>query len=306
MKTIKLITYILPALLLIACGKATMEPSNSGFESKIVIEGFLAAGNPIKDIRITRNVPVGTDLNNTNLISDPNTTQVLLTNETDNITYDLAFHSTNNGSLDDYYWYCTDNSVLVENDKTYSIQVSAVIDGKTLNASSTTTVPSATFKIADINYTELQYRQKDENNEVLEFMVTFDHAVGSDFYMMVVNAMDAELDSFIYDNPIEKLDEQDVIDHYNDYIDEYNYIINIDDTPGQTDFRVWWSDLWFYGRHQINLMVVDENYGKFIDTYEDVQEDDGNFHEPIFAIEGDGIGVFGSFVADTTWITVTR
>ena len=28
-------------------------------------------------------------------------------------------------------------------------------------------------------------------------------------------------------------------------------------------------------------------------------EEDGNFHEPVFSIEGDGIGYFGSAVPDT-------
>lgn len=41
-------------------------------------------------------------------------------------------------------------------------------------------------------------------------------------------------------------------------------------------------------------------------TFDEVQEDDGNFHEPLFDIEGDGIGVFGSVVADSIKVEVLQ
>ena len=43
--------------------------------------------------------------------------------------------------------------------------------------------------------------------------------------------------------------------------------------------------------------------GKSID---EVQEEDGNFHAPVFSIEGDGIGYFGSAIPDTVYLEVTR
>jgi hypothetical protein len=51
---------------------------------------------------------------------------------------------------------------------------------------------------------------------------------------------------------------------------------------------------------------VDKNYREFLQTYNDVQEEDGNFHEAKFNIEGDGIGVFGSVVTDTVYIEITN
>ena len=37
-----------------------------------------------------------------------------------------------------------------------------------------------------------------------------------------------------------------------------------------------------------------------------VKEIDGNYHEPAFHFEGDGIGVFGSAIADTAYFWILR
>ena len=52
--------------------------------------------------------------------------------------------------------------------------------------------------------------------------------------------------------------------------------------------------------------ILHKNYMQFLQTWDDVKEPDGNYHEPKFNFEGDGIGVFGSVVADTTYLTVTK
>ena len=39
---------------------------------------------------------------------------------------------------------------------------------------------------------------------------------------------------------------------------------------------------------------------------DEVQEEDGNFHESVFSIEGDGIGYFGSAIPDTVYVEVLR
>ena len=61
---------------------------------------------------------------------------------------------------------------------------------------------------------------------------------------------------------------------------------------------------WFYTEYRLTTMACDVNYKEFLQTYNDVQEEDGNFHEAKFNIEGDGIGVFGSVVLDTVTVNV--
>jgi len=60
-----------------------------------------------------------------------------------------------------------------------------------------------------------------------------------------------------------------------------------------------WQDFRFYDDYEIIMYAADKNYKDFHITYRNVMELDGNFHEPKFNIEGDGIGVFGSIIADT-------
>jgi hypothetical protein len=67
-----------------------------------------------------------------------------------------------------------------------------------------------------------------------------------------------------------------------------------------------WQDFRFYDDYEIIMYAADKNYKDFFITYQNVVELDGNFHEPKFNIEGDGIGVFGSIIADTVSCRVIR
>ena len=70
--------------------------------------------------------------------------------------------------------------------------------------------------------------------------------------------------------------------------------------------KIFWFDLWFYGSYEVIVYAADKNFIDFLRTFDEVQADDGNFNEPAFNIEGDGIGVFGSAIADTVRIVVLR
>ena len=63
---------------------------------------------------------------------------------------------------------------------------------------------------------------------------------------------------------------------------------------------------------EVELKLINDA-GDLVDRIEvteehfiEVQEIDGNFHEPVFHIDGDGIGVFGSAVTDTVYFSVTQ
>ena len=67
-----------------------------------------------------------------------------------------------------------------------------------------------------------------------------------------------------------------------------------------------WYTFNFYDHYRIIVYASDDNYKDFFMTYQQVMEMDGNFHEAKFNIEGDGIGVFGSVIADTVYVDVVR
>jgi hypothetical protein len=54
------------------------------------------------------------------------------------------------------------------------------------------------------------------------------------------------------------------------------------------------------------VYAADENYRLFSLSYKNVQEFDGNFHEPKVTLQGDGIGVFASMIADTVYFKVNK
>ncbi len=64
--------------------------------------------------------------------------------------------------------------------------------------------------------------------------------------------------------------------------------------------------MWFYGQYRIIAYAGDENMKNYYLTHANVAEMDGNLHEPVFNIDGDGIGIFGSAIADTLYFTVLQ
>jgi len=120
---------------------------------------------------------------------------------------------------------------------------------------------------------------------------------------MTVEPVEATADNFIYDNPFTD-EEDDDID--SDFAFSYKWLQNSPQTTGQSTMNVFWWDLWFYTDYRITVYTADENYASFIQTFEEVQEEDGNFHEAVFSIEGDGIGYFGSAIVDTASLRITR
>ena len=91
-----------------------------------------------------------------------------------------------------------------------------------------------------------------------------------------------------------------------DFNFEWDWLQNPPLTAGISTMDVFWWDLWFYARYEIIVYAADENYARFIQTFDEVQEDDGNFHEPVFSVEGDGIGYFGSAIPDTVYLEILR
>jgi hypothetical protein len=292
------------SFLVSSCGKSTIEVMNNSYEPKIAIEGYLVANQPLEKIHIARNFRLDTDLNRTVLIPDVNQTRVTITDIQENRKYNLSFHLAPDNKFDNYYWYRNGNDLKIQAGKSYQLDVSAIIDGEKLSASSVTTVPAEGFHIVNLNYDSLTYRQKDSQDELMKFNLVIQRSPECDFYFTSIKALHPTLDNFIYDNPYEDIKPEDikpVDDCFN-----YQWIQNMPTSAGQSNIEIYWESIWFYDTYQIIVYAVDENYRLFLQTYDDVQEDDGNFHEPKFNIQGDGIGVFGSMIADTVYVKVMK
>jgi hypothetical protein len=286
------------------CGKATMEPVNESYEPRIVIEGYLHAGKNIERIHITRNFPVNADLSKMSLIPDPEETIVGLTDLETSQHYSLEFEYDDTNMLEDYYWTYKGSDLVVQNGKTYQLDVQTIIDNKILHASSVTTVPEAGFDIISINEKSLKYREKVTDKVIRHFEIEINRSRGTSFYAAAIESVNPSIESFIYDNPYEDIKPGDV-----DLIDDalnYEVIHHAPEINGISQIIVGWHNFKFYDMYRIIIYAADENYKDYLMTYRDVMEMNGNFHEPKFNIEGDGIGIFASFDADTVYCQVTK
>ena len=305
MKSVKILSGILMLATIIgSCGDATMEPQNESYEPRIVIEGYLHAGENIERIQITRNFPVNADLSKLSLLPEPEETMVKVTDLESNISYHLEFEQDDSNALEDYYWTYKGDDFVVENGNSYQLDVTTIIDDKSLHASSVTTVPEKGFEVVSINQNSLTYRDQDLNGALQHFEVQINRSRGTSFYAAAIEALNPEIESFIYDNPYEDIKPEDV-----DLIDDalsYEVIHHTPETTGASMIIFGWHNFRFYDMYRIIIYAADENYKDYLMTYRNVMEMNGNFHEPKFNIEGDGIGIFASFDADTVYCVVTN
>jgi hypothetical protein len=294
------------ALLFAGCGKGIVEVTNESYEPRIVIEGILQAHSGVDNIRVARNFPLDMNLRENSILPDPQKTTVLITDLKTGKNYELIFHIPADNNFDDYYWRYLGDDLIIQPGQSYAIDVETVIDGETLTAHAETTVPREGLEIERVTPQSMTYREKDQAGNTRNFEVYIQRSPDTDFYIMSVKSLVATTDNFIYDNSFADLKPEDVEDDLDDFAYDYLWL---QDTPldsGTSLMEIYWFNLWFYSEYQVIVYAADENYREFLMTYNDVQEDDGNFHEPIFNIEGDGIGVFGSVIADTAYISVVN
>jgi len=289
-------------MILMACGKTSVTIDERTYEPKIVIIGYLYPERPINNIQITRNFPVGTTIDKNQIaLSEANVT---LTDIASNSVYDLTYNPIS------FAFEYTENNLEIDYGKSYRLNVFASIDGSDLQASSTTIVPDEGLEIdheASV-FGDLFYRETDENGQLITPQVAYRQSENSAFFLLSVSALDADVETFIYENPF-GLDIKEVLDNEGE-IENFQYSARWtrpeNQNGGLSIIEISWFQIWFYGSYRLVLYAGDENFYHFYNTHRNVQGVDGNLHEPIFHIEGDGIGVFGSAVIDTLSLNIFK
>lgn len=298
----KILIVFSSAAILLACGEGKVTISDKSYEPRIVVDGFLLPHQKVSRIRIARNFRLSANLNITNLVIDDADAKII--DESTGDEFQLSFHP-NQAFFDSNYYEYNGTDLFIDYGRSYTLDVTATIEGQTLNARSTTTVPEEGFRVAGTNFgATIPYYQQDANGDLVPIEITIDRSPGTSYYVAAIEALDASIESFVYDNPFGDLDEGDVADDFDDFRFNYEWIQDTPLTAGQSIVDLFWFDLWFYGRYRTIIYAADRNFKEFLQTYNDVQEDDGNFHEAKFNFEGDGIGVFGSAIADTVFFEV--
>jgi hypothetical protein len=125
---------------------------------------------------------------------------------------------------------------------------------------------------------------------------------------LAISALDASVETFIYENPF-GFDIKDALEG-DAKIENFQYTSRWtrpeNQNGGFSILEYSWFQIWFYGPYRLVLYAGDENFYHFFATHRTVQSVDGNLHEPLFHIEGDGIGVFGSAVIDTLSLNIIK
>lgn len=295
-----LLTALTAGIIFSSCGQGVVEIGQNTYEPKIVIEGYLYPGQPVRNIKITRNIPLNTAADPTSIVVA--NADVKLTNLQSNKNYQLTF----NVQKFSYEYSGSDLSINYGN--SYKLTVNAVIDGKSLSASSVTNVPNAGFKInpALSGLQSLYYRERDGNGNVKNFSITFSPSTGTNFYTFSIVSLDASDSTFIYNNAYMNVLRDDVKKNLDGYRYQLIWLQDINSFGNEIKYNLDWIHFWFYRKYRIIVYAGDDNYKNFVLTYKNVQEFDGNFHEPQMNMQGDGIGIFGSVIADTVYVSVKK
>lgn len=276
-------------LFLASCGDPAVTVDESQFTPKIAVEAYLYTGEPVNNIKIMRNFPLATDIDSLSLFLHPDVDNVEISINDIDLNFDPVTQT--------YY----KSEMYIEENKPYTLKVSANIDGIQLSTSSTTITPKKGFEFREKNLGTFKYG----TNKPL---ISFNTSPDIDFYAFSAVPESASVESFIYDNSLfPDLDPEDVEDEFNRYSHQAKYITNINIANLQEfSFTLEDYDSWFYGPYHVIGYAGDKNFRDFAFTSGNVQEFDGNFHEPLFHFEGDGIGVFGSAVRDTLYFKLVK
>ncbi|MCK4754033.1 MAG: DUF4249 family protein [Calditrichia bacterium] len=293
---------IITILLLSSCGKTSVTIDERTYEPKIVINGYLYPEKPVSNIQITRNFPIGTTIDKNQIALSE--ASVNLTDIETNIVYELTYNPNN------FAYEYTEEDLEIDYGKSYRLDISANIDNSDLQASSTTTVPEKGLEIDRDNsiFGDLFYREADETGKLITPQVAYKQSENSAFYLLSISALDADIHTFIYENPF-GLDIKDVLEE-DGKIENFQYQARWtrpeNQNGGFSIMEISWFQIWFYSPYRLVLYAGDENFYHFYNTHRNVQNIDGNLHEPIFHIDGDGIGVFGSAVIDTLSLNILK
>lgn len=283
----KKIIYIVSAFLtvwFVSCGNPNLDISEVQYEPKLVIEGYLFADRPVDNIRVFRNFPLNQSIDTLSLFvrdADVQLNGVRLKFNPFKLCY---FH----------------DSIIVQKGNSYTLKVSGTVDGKLLQASSSTTVPAGTIMLQKRDFGTLTYGDS--------IMVGLTPATSSDFYAFSIIPDSASMETFAFENNVvPNIKREEVEKEFNRYIFQLALLLNIQ--PYSTDIitqQIREFNTWFYSPYTVVVYAGDKNFKDYVLTAKMVKEFDGNFHEPRLNFSGDGIGVFGSAITDTIRFTLRK
>ncbi len=277
----RILLMVAAAAFLVGCGDPDIDITNSEYEEKIVVEGYLYPTKAVRNIKLTRNFELNTLVDPSEVILTPSNNKVVASINDAPLVFDSRTGT-----------YFTDDFI-PEYNKAYRLKVSAEIDGQELYTECETITPAEGFKVINKNLGTIKYREGDP-------VIEFNTSPGTDFYAFSYRAENATVENFIYDNPyVPDLKPEDIEEDFDDFLYQLDLMINVESDRDETiKHKLSGLDMWFYSDYTVIVYAGDQNFRDYTLTVKNVQEPDGNFVEPEFYFEGDGIGIFGSAITD--------
>ncbi|MFH1198150.1 MAG: DUF4249 family protein [bacterium] len=287
-------------LLFTSCGESVVEIGQNTYSPKIVVEGYLFPERKVENIKVTRNFALNTQPNPYSLILY--SADVRITDLESGVEYKLSYNPIT------FLFDNIEGNLSIGYDKSYKLSVTALVDGKHLQTSSVTRTPKKGFRILkeESILDSLHYIEKDSSGVEKQFKIIFKPSEGSTFYGISRVALDGSKQTYIEDNPYVEIDDEELDKRLTSMKYQFRWMQNVNDYAERLEHEVLWLGTWFYGSYRTIMYAGDENFRLFALTNKSVQEFDGNFHEPRINMTGDGIGVFGSCIADTVYYTVLK
>jgi hypothetical protein len=281
-----------------ACSDEEVILGEAVYEPKIVVEGYLYPEHCVDNLKICRNIPFNqvVDYEKT-IIADA---KVILTDLSSDKNYELTYDKNNL----DYGYEKKDFKINFSN--SYKLEVWASIDRQNLYVYSVTTTPATDIKIEKDGTDTIIYRQKDKSNNLIKYKIKLHPPRQAEIIVVSVTAEQPGAGNFIFDNPYLKIDSSDVANDITRYSYQCYSLDNYNPAAEELNFNIDWTLIWFYGKYRVIIYAGDKNFKDFFLTQKDIQEPGGNFHELKIDFIGDGIGVFASLVADTTYFFVKK
>lgn len=287
MKNILVLISLL--FVLAACGDPDITLPTDNYKPKITVQAYIFPGEYVKNIRIMRNFPIGQEINPQTMFLTPEQNSVKVTINNIQLDFDPVTKT--------YY----SMNILVKEKTTYTIEISAQLEGKSLKTMASTTTPEKGFKFLVKNLGTIAYTKNKP-------YVNFTTSPGVDFYALSIMADSAKVDNFIYENTFLKTQSrEDVEKSFNNYKFQSKFFANLQSEVSKPYlFSIEDYDYWFYSPYTVIGYAGDVNFRSFALSAGQVQEFDGNFHEPIRIFNNDGIGVFASAIKDTLKFKVVK
>ena len=274
------------------------------FEPEVVVEGYLAAGRRLPDLRLSRTVPMDavydraeTGIGGANveirLLDDAGTVEEVYEYRASDASEGLYFPMTG--------W---NDTPFVEPLRTYELY--AEIPGEPEPIMSRTTVPD-TFLVGNMSADSVEYLSEDQ----FTFEISRTEYPGrQNVYLVTTIALDGHEDqltpfarALLRDS---ELTIADLRERTAPLLNEANFDLN---TDGFIEIRFPWIGIYFFGRNQIIINALDDNLHDFIRSHTIQQGGStlppGEIPNVLDHVDG-GRGVFGSYARTSVEVYITR